>query len=194
MTLLTALGFSMTFGALYLPTMIPALQNLPFNITCYFFGGLFAAGSAVPSYLVFEKMAEYNGFTNLVQTKILVATWVNNLFSLGALMGATLLGGPIFEAYGFNVCCLVLSVTTFLFVILSVYVLCRMKLMTKIYYVDDEEVSTNDSESKKSCSQISIKHTDYSPQEDKLGQSEQSSLTCNLKQECGSEEGASSIV
>ena len=143
-TLLTAFGFSVVFGVLYLPEIFPQLQTIWFISVSFVMAGCFSAGAFVPSYLIYEKIAQYYGFENLKQTKLMVATWCNNLFAIGAFAGSTVLAGPVFENFGFNYSCLVISVTTLVFLIGSIFVAFKMNMMTKMYYVeDDDEDSAN---------------------------------------------------
>ena len=139
-TLLTSLGYSVTFGALFLPEIYPSLQNVIYITTCFTIAGLFSAGAIVSSYLIFEKIATINGFTNLDQTKILVATWANNLFSMGALFGSIVLTGHVFDKYGFNFSCLLISVAMFIFLIASLYPAYQMKMLGKLFYVDQHSL------------------------------------------------------
>ena len=113
--------------------LLPAMFGL-----CLFIAGCFAAGAFVPSFLVYEKVAQYYGFTNLRQTKLLVATWSNNSFAIGALLGSTALGGPVFENYGFNFSCLLYQSRCLPFY-LSLLVVYKMNMMTKMYCIDDHD-------------------------------------------------------
>ena len=90
----------------------------------------------MPAYLTYEKIAQFYGFRNLAQIKLLVSTWLNNLFSVGALLGAIAISGPVYETLDFNLTCLVISLSMCSAAIGSVIVFHKMKLLTKLYYVE----------------------------------------------------------
>ena len=142
--LLTSLGFSFSFSLLYLPDVFPCLQTLYFISAIFVLSGFFAAGAFVPAYLVYEKISQINGFTNLSQIKLLVATWCNNLYAIGALIGSLALSGPVYEAYGFNFTSLVISIVMLLCTILCIFCVHNMGLFKLIFYLDDEDSLSND--------------------------------------------------
>ncbi|XP_075239840.1 uncharacterized protein LOC142335287 isoform X2 [Convolutriloba macropyga] len=135
-TILTAFGFSASFFALFLPHVVPSLRCAAFLAPCFSIAGLFSAGTFVPAYLTYEKIAQFYGFRNLAQIKLLVSTWLNNLFSVGALLGAIAISGPVYETLDFNLTCLVISLSMCSAAIASVIVFHKMKLLTKLYYVE----------------------------------------------------------
>ena len=136
-TLLSAFGFSATFFALFLPDLIPSLQTVWYLATMLVIAGTCAAGTYIPAYLIYERVAEVYGFQNESQTRFLVSTWINNLSSIGALAGATWLTGPMYGHYGFNTTCLAISVCMFVFSVASLAAAAQMRLLKKLYYADD---------------------------------------------------------
>ena len=142
--LVTSLGFSFSFSLLYLPDLFPSLQSIWFISAIFILAGFFAAGAFVPAYLVFEKISQINGFTNLSQVKLLVATWCNNLYAIGALIGSLLLSGPVYEGYGFNFTSLVIALIMFLCTVLCIFCVYNMGLFKRIFYLEDEEDMSSD--------------------------------------------------
>ena len=82
-------------------------------------------------------MCSKNSIANDAQTKLLVATWLNNIFSIGALIGSLVLSGPVFQKSGFNKTCLTIGVAMLAVIILCILCLKRERLFTRLFYNDE---------------------------------------------------------
>ena len=132
--LITALGFAATFAFLFLPKLIPRLETIWYITICFVFAGIFSAGTFVPGYVFYQKIAEINGICNVTQAKLLVTTWCNNLYAIGAVLGSTVLSGPLFQTFGFYISNLVICAAMLLFTILTALYMAKHKLYMKLYY------------------------------------------------------------
>ena len=145
-----AFGYSCSMFLLYLPVLFSCLHTIWYLTLCFIVCGSFSAGAYVPCYLLCERISCKNSIANATQTKLLVSTWLNNIFSVGALVGSLVLSGPVFQKYGFNETCLSIAVAMIAVMMLCILCLKRENLFTKLFYRDDfvhdlGEVASRDS-------------------------------------------------
>ena len=123
----------LVFG-LYLPKFFPALRSVLWYLVMLFANGFTIATMLNPTCLVLEKTAIRQGFTNVEQVKMLVASSYNLCTSSGLSFGAFVIGGYINDHIGFYEMSLVFAVLLFLTSIWYTIFLVKNNLVGKVFY------------------------------------------------------------
>ena len=94
-----------SFG-FFLPNLIPTFEHIIWGALILFANGFTLATQMNPMYLILEKVAIKQGYTNQQQIKTIVASCYNLIASGGRTFGSFVIGGYLNDQIGFYNMCL----------------------------------------------------------------------------------------
>ena len=118
----------------FVPKIIHPLECVPWIVFVLFFNGSTIGLIYNPSYMLLEKVAVSEGFTNMVQTKAMAASAFNLNAAAGRSIGSFLLGGLLNDHVGFYYMILVYSILLTIGAIWYVLFLFSRNLVRRLYY------------------------------------------------------------
>ncbi|XP_075260630.1 MFS-type transporter SLC18B1-like isoform X2 [Convolutriloba macropyga] len=148
-----ALTFAFCSGSVgmflfYLPLVAPGLVNLYYSLAVLLLNGLMLSALFGSCYLVFEKIAERNGFRDMETNKLMVASWYSTVRSSGRITGSFLVGGVILQGLEFHYTCLFYSIFIAIGACIAVFILYNNGFYKKVFYTirnEDYEMQMSDS-------------------------------------------------
>ena len=136
----------------FVPKIIPALETVPWIVLVLFLNGSTIGLIYNPSYMLLEKVAVLEGFTNMQQTKAMAASAFNLNAAAGRSIGSFLLGGLLNDHVGFYYMILVYSILLTIGAVWYTLYLFSKNLIRRLYYdaasgdIDLHEVSDRHAE------------------------------------------------
>ena len=122
-----------SFG-IFLPKLITSLEHIVWGVLILAANGFTAATQMNPMYLILEKVAIKQGYTNQQQIKTIVASCYNLITSVGRTFGSFVIGGYLNDQIGFyNMCLtytLMLTVTGIWFILFMI----KNGFVKRMYY------------------------------------------------------------
>ena len=109
---LGAMGSTIAFLALALPSYMKFLVNIYYVEAAFIFGGLSFAAVLTPGFLLYVKVGQRNRISSTNQLKVFAASWMNFTFTLGQTYGQAFVGGIFFEEFWFYNSCLLQAVAS----------------------------------------------------------------------------------
>ena len=134
-----------SFG-FFLPKLVPALEQIVWGLLILFANGFTLATLMNPMYLVLEKVAIKQGYTNMQQIKTIVASSYNLIASGGRTFGSFVIGGYLNDQIGFynmSITYAVLLTATWLWFLLFMI---KNRFIRRMYY--DKNFGASDLEDK----------------------------------------------
>ncbi|XP_075258435.1 MFS-type transporter SLC18B1-like [Convolutriloba macropyga] len=120
--------------ALYLPHLVPGLETVAWCAMILACNGLIMSSTLNPGYLILEKIAIRQGFTDLEQVKTMSASSFNFALSCGQTFGAFVVGGYINDVVGFYNMCLIYVFLLIVTGTWNITFLFRYGLVGRVYY------------------------------------------------------------
>ncbi|XP_063719512.1 MFS-type transporter SLC18B1-like isoform X2 [Symsagittifera roscoffensis] len=124
----------LTTCMLFVPRFIPAFENIPWAAMVLLLNGLMFSAIFNPTYLILEKVACNQGFSDSQQRKTLAASSFNLIAASGRTIGAYGLGGFINDYLGFYNTYFIYGAILAITSLWSFTFLLRGKFLQPIYY------------------------------------------------------------